>query len=267
VNCSRVAELKTDGTDITEADKASHKYLTEKLKELFGEDVQILSEEGTPEDHQALQFDEDRLTFVIDPLDGTSNFKNGSNHFAVLLGVLRGRKPVYGVISLPAFDAVISGGPDISFYWERKNKQVHLSRPYTSTDKVMVPSRFLGAEQDFADFYKELSEFQEITGLQKMVGSAHILSRLTPVLDAGSRRFYMASKPNQRPGDWDIAAFDAILQSRGGIITNRFGDPIKYGMLNKGFKHQSIVSWPTAESAQAHRHEVIYTRIKAPNSR
>jgi myo-inositol-1(or 4)-monophosphatase len=80
---------------VTEADRASDAYLREEITRRYP-DHGIVSEEAEP--------DADRTTdvvWVIDPLDGTSNFLNGIPIFCVLIAVLERGKPVAAAIFLP----------------------------------------------------------------------------------------------------------------------------------------------------------------------
>src|SRR5260370_28558865 len=52
-----------------------------------------------------------RYTWVIDPVDGTSNFAAGLPHYGVMIGLLDGATPIAGGIALPAFGEICNGAP------------------------------------------------------------------------------------------------------------------------------------------------------------
>ena len=81
---------------VTDADKASDDYLRGEIARRFPEHA-ILSEESEDgADHAAA------VTWVIDPLDGTTNFLNGLPTFGVLIGVLEQGRPVASATFLPS---------------------------------------------------------------------------------------------------------------------------------------------------------------------
>jgi myo-inositol-1(or 4)-monophosphatase len=80
---------------VTDADHASDAYLHAEIAKRFPNHG-IVSEETDPADESATD-----IVWVIDPLDGTSNFLNGLPLFGVLIAVLEQGKPVVGAIFIP----------------------------------------------------------------------------------------------------------------------------------------------------------------------
>lgn len=81
-------EYKGDVDVVTEADRASEKLITERLRAAFP-DHGVFGEEGT---RSAL---DSEYRWYVDPLDGTTNFAHGFPAFCVLLGCEH-RKPGHG---------------------------------------------------------------------------------------------------------------------------------------------------------------------------
>ena len=80
---------------VTDADHAVDSYLRNEIARRFPTHG-IVTEETDPEDESATD-----IVWVIDPLDGTSNFLNGLPMFCVLIGVLEHGRPVVGAIFMP----------------------------------------------------------------------------------------------------------------------------------------------------------------------
>jgi len=102
---------KEDESPITEADRVSNKIIVEELKALK-EKYPILSEEES-----MIPFEERsrfRRLWIVDPLDGTKEFINKTNEFAVHIGLSDFGKAVLGVVHIPAenttYYAVRRGG-------------------------------------------------------------------------------------------------------------------------------------------------------------
>lgn len=86
-----------------EGDAAGHKYLVEALGRGRPEDG-LLSEEGS-DDRTRLA--DDRV-WIVDPLDGSSDFGRGAGDWAVHVALTEGGAPIAGAVSLPAMGAVFS---------------------------------------------------------------------------------------------------------------------------------------------------------------
>jgi myo-inositol-1(or 4)-monophosphatase len=84
-------EVKGKNDFVTYVDKASEKLLIEGLRKLIPE-AGFIAEENT------LSNKGERYLWVIDPLDGTTNFIHGLPIYSISIGLLRDRIPVLGVV-------------------------------------------------------------------------------------------------------------------------------------------------------------------------
>jgi myo-inositol-1(or 4)-monophosphatase len=88
------SDLKADGTLITACDRWSDETIVEGLKSLYpGEG--ILSEEGDRHLPSSPAF------WVVDPLDGTTNFAAGIPYWSISLARFEGGKPVLAILDVP----------------------------------------------------------------------------------------------------------------------------------------------------------------------
>ncbi len=94
-------ETKKDQTLVTEADLAADGLITKTIQHQFTED-DIISEEGQT---QSLG---QEYTWVIDPLDGTTNFSQRLHYWGVSIALLREGFPVYGILHFPAVSETFS---------------------------------------------------------------------------------------------------------------------------------------------------------------
>jgi 3'(2'), 5'-bisphosphate nucleotidase len=84
-------EKKDDDSPITQADIESNKILKEVLGEIG---IAILSEEDV-DDKKRLS--EEKI-WIIDPLDGTTDFVNKTGEFTIMVGLVENHKSVLGLI-------------------------------------------------------------------------------------------------------------------------------------------------------------------------
>ena len=89
-----VSDLKADGTLITACDRWSDETIVEGLQSLYpGEG--ILSEEGDRHLPSSSAF------WVVDPLDGTTNFAAGIPYWSISLARFEGGRPVLAILDVP----------------------------------------------------------------------------------------------------------------------------------------------------------------------
>ena len=95
---------------LTEADGAVETLISERIGALFPEDGFQGEEDGRTR--------EGSLRWVVDPIDGTSNFARGRNRWCVSLGLLEHDRPVAGIVAAPAlgetYAALLGGGATLN---------------------------------------------------------------------------------------------------------------------------------------------------------
>lgn len=99
---SIVVEYKTSAADlVTEKDKEIEQFFVEKISKTFPEHY-ILGEEGMAQKQEFVP--EAETLWIIDPIDGTTNFVHQKRDFAISVGVFVEGKPVIGIIYDPIQD-------------------------------------------------------------------------------------------------------------------------------------------------------------------
>jgi myo-inositol-1(or 4)-monophosphatase len=99
-SAERDATEKTNAKDfVTVADIKSQDILREELSRAFPGEA-ILSEEDSEEAREAM-YAADFTGFILDPIDGTYNFKRDMRESAISIGYIKSGEPIYGVIYDP----------------------------------------------------------------------------------------------------------------------------------------------------------------------
>lgn len=96
------ARTKADGSLVTKADLDMSQRIQEILQEKYPA-VEFLSEEMSHEEHLAL-IKTSKPLWILDPLDGTTNFANGIPFFAVSLALIENAEVKFGIIYDPIRD-------------------------------------------------------------------------------------------------------------------------------------------------------------------
>lgn len=106
-------QRKADGSLLTEADLATQAALTFRLPEIVP--APVLGEEMPfAEQRQCWAKYSPQTLWIVDPIDGTTNFANGLPHFALSVALINEGRPVMAVIYNPVsqelFSATLGGG-------------------------------------------------------------------------------------------------------------------------------------------------------------
>jgi myo-inositol-1(or 4)-monophosphatase len=206
------AEYKGDVDLVTEADRASEKLITERLRSAFPTHG-VYGEEGT---RSAL---DSEYRWYVDPLDGTTNFAHGFPIFCVVLGCER-RAPslraeedgemVAGVIYDPLRDEMFAaergGGARLN------GRPIHVSRTKTLEESLIAtgfPSHKRHRNPNI-HFYQEFTLRSH--GVRR-AGSAAI-----DLAYVASSRLEAFWEFNLNP--WDTSAGYLLVEEAGGKITH-----------------------------------------------
>ena len=100
---------KSDASPVTEADHASHRLICQALQSLTP-NIPILSEESTLE--QLIGRRDWPVCWMIDPLDGTKEFLEGTGEFTVNIALIVDAEAVLGLIAAPNRGHLDLGVPD-----------------------------------------------------------------------------------------------------------------------------------------------------------
>ena len=193
---------------VTEFDKRSEEVIISSIQQEFP-DHAILSEESGR--NQTIS----EYQWVIDPLDGTTNFAHGIPIFSVSIGLLKNNSPVVGVVYDPfcneMFSAELGHGATLN------NQPIRVS-PRTDLGQAVISTGFpydlrTNPRNNLAQFV----QFQLRTQAVRHLGSASLDCAWTAMgrLD-GYWEFGL--KP------WDVGAGALIVREAGGRVTSVDGD-------------------------------------------
>jgi len=213
VDPSRIVwEEKSPVDFVTEVDRAAEESIMKVVAERHPDAV-VVAEELSADAVVTAE-----LTFVADPLDGTTNFLHGCPHYAVSIAAVVGGDPVAGVVlNVPTgelFTATSGGGA-------RRGGQP------ISVSKTTVPSRSLLATgfpfKDHTQITPYLLGFESVvraTSGVRRAGAAAL-----DLADVACGRFDAFWELYLAP--WDMAAGALLIREAGGIITDLQGAPAK----------------------------------------
>jgi myo-inositol-1(or 4)-monophosphatase len=201
------AREKAPADLVTEADLASQEEIRRILLSTFP-DHAFLGEEGNPAGPADAEY-----RWLVDPLDGTTNYVHQIPHYCVSIALEHKGKLVCGAVFDPVshecFTAEAGRGANLN------GRRIAASQTASIGDAVVVvsfPPRVKPKSRELAEFERVIAACQAI----RRTGSAAL--NLCYVA-AGRFDAYWGGHTQA----WDVAAGALILQEAGGIITNPDG--------------------------------------------
>ncbi len=228
--------LKNDNIEdpVTKADLKVNEVIIQRINEKYkGVDWEILSEENVKIDPQNTNTNVDWI-WVLDPLDGTKDFIQGTGNYAMHLALNYKQKPYIGIVLIPENDELwFSYGEKI---WGEKrdgsNIKANLSRNKNLQDMVLVTSK--NHRNEILKKLIQKIHFKKVN----IMGS--IGCKIASIVRGESDIYICLSLPGKSsPKDWDFAAPEAILKAAGGAITTLDCQPLTYGKSN--FEQDGII--------------------------
>ncbi len=216
-------ETKIDNTPVTNADIEVNNILINKIKEITPK-IPIVSEESS-ENKESKNL---KTFWLIDPIDGTSDYINGRDEFTINAGLIIEKKAELGIINAPAKKRLFYSYSLGSCFELNKNEKIALNCKKLSKDNEVNAVSY---SNELKPEIIELHKKYKVTSFKKMKSSLKFC-----VIAAGKFDLYVAEP---RASEWDIAAGHAILKNAGGKVSDFDGNEILYGKDN--FKNPALI--------------------------
>jgi myo-inositol-1(or 4)-monophosphatase len=204
------------GGDMTRRiDQAVEEMVSEKAREVGN--IEILTEESG-----VLRFGEPKFRWVVDPLDGSTNFSRGIPFFgiSILVQHLPSKEAIVGVIYDPMRDRLYRAEPGEGAYINEQRLKTNSDR--TLEERVFYLDLHFGRDKErFDDFIGRYQNLGSIFNTYRSLGSAALAMALTA---SGHLDGFLDLSGNSR--FLDIAAGSLIVEEAGGCVTNLAGQPI-----------------------------------------
>jgi myo-inositol-1(or 4)-monophosphatase len=206
--------LKGPGNFVSAADHRAEKILREELAKArpgYG----FLGEEGGR--HEGT---DNTHTWVVDPLDGTTNFLHGIPQFCVSIALEREGTVIAGVIYNPVADELFTGERGKGAFLNDQRLRVAARRQLSNAVFACgLPHQGRG---DLALFRKEFEVVQDkVAGLRRFGSAALDLAWVA----AGRVDGYWESNPSP----WDMAAGILLVREAGGFVSDLSGGDAMFG--------------------------------------
>ena len=201
--------LKGPGNFVTASDIKVEKILIEELQKARPT-YSILSEEVGQINN------DESFKWIIDPIDGTSNFLHGIPHFAISIGLEHDKEIICGIIYDPIKDEIFTAEKGNGAYLN--NKRMRVSSRSKLKDCIIFTG---GPKRESKDRELALEEYKKFSS-----------KIFIPIRKLGSASLDMAYVAAGRCDGfwqrnlnyWDIAAGIILVKEAGGLVTDLKGN-------------------------------------------
>ena len=208
---------------VSAADLAVNQWLLDGLQAAFPTaGWTLLSEETAKEqltDGEPLAAD---WLWILDPLDGTKDFLQGTGEYAVHLALVHQQRPVVGVVLLPEAEELWFGVVGDGTWCEDRQGE---RSPVRFSDRTAVSDLILVASRSHRDDRLVKLIDSLALGGSKAVGSVGY--KVATIL-RGETDLYVSLSGKSAPKGWDMAAPEAVLLAAGGAFTHADGQLLTY---------------------------------------
>lgn len=233
-NNYRVQEKKNRHDVLTVADTKSQKVVEKTLRDEMIKagyakaDIGFVGEENL--------FKPSEYTFVIDPIDGTSNFVHGIDYFCVSIAVLKNKKPLAGCIYQVTTDTVYVAevGKGARKIKGRTSTPLHID--HTPLSDGIFATCFSYHSGESRNRVKLVEAMRTKVHNMRVFGSAaldlcYLADNQIDLIAAGA---YV----------WDYAAAYIIARESGAIMTDWQGNPFEINISTHKRRHQVVACHP-----------------------
>jgi len=203
---------------VTKTDKLIEKTIIERVNAKYP-NHRIIGEESTSDGAPVVLTDE--ITWVIDPVDGTTNFVCGFPYTAVCIGIMHHKQPIIGIVNNPIMNEL---------YYARVNQGAtcngkSIESKTTSQLKTAVINTEFGSSRETGRIQTVVDNMKAVVlaparGIRGLGSAACNICAVA----AGQTDAYFETGMHI----WDIAAAGLILREAGGVITSTDGTELNF---------------------------------------
>mgnify|MGYP002875704346 CR=1 FL=1 len=209
----------------------------------------ILSEENVKNESSSPSDLNSKWLWVLDPLDGTKDFIQGTVNYAMHLALNFEKKPHIGLVLIPERSELwITDG--INTFCENRDGSIRKANMHNLKENLNEMT-IVTSKNHRNEILKNLiikAEFKKVN----VMGS--IGCKIASIIRGECDVYISLSLPGKStPKDWDFAAPEAILRASGGAITNLENEELSYG--NSNFSQGGIII--ASNNKQTHKNTCL----------
>ncbi len=210
---------------VTEYDSGIQRKLAIGLKKLLPE-AKFIGEEGSSD-----ELTYDGFAFVVDPIDGTTNFIKDYHFSAVSVALLKGKDVVAGVVYNPYLDELFYAIKGEGAFCN--NKKIKVSDQPMSNALVLFGSSPYDKTLAEKTFNLVFEYFNKALDIRRSGSAALDLCSVA----AGRAELYFELQVSP----WDFAAGKLIVEEAGGVVTTLDGEELSFDKKNSIIAKNGVI--------------------------
>ena len=217
--------LKNDNEPLTEADIKSNDII---LKTISSSGHPILSEESV-DDKKRLDF---KKIWIVDPLDGTSDFIKKTGEFTIMISLVEDHIPILGIIYWPTESTLYLAQKGQGAFKSVNNTWSEIS---VSNVSEIEKCRAVGSRYHISEAEQNLIKrlnLSQFTSKGSSLKAADISS--------GNAELYFTT--TNKIKQWDTCASYCLITEAGGKMTDMHGNDLKYNTEKLNHENGLLVS-------------------------
>ena len=220
---SNIINSKNLNDPVTLADLKVNEIIIKRINERYKNvSWAILSEENVKLKSDSCNINSEWL-WVLDPLDGTKDFIQGTGNYAMHLALNYNQNPIIGVVLIPEKNELWISNGDILWGERRDGSRIKTNR---SKNKSLIEMNIVTSKNHRN---KILNTLIEKIHFRNVIIMGSIGCKIASIIKGESDIYISLSLPGQSaPKDWDFAAPAAILKAAGGEVTNIDNQQLSY---------------------------------------
>lgn len=204
-----IAQSKSENDFVTNIDRQAEQIIIDTIKHSYPDHAILAEESGHQGDGDVL--------WVIDPIDGTSNFMQGVPHFAISIAVKQKGKTVAAVIFDPIKDELFSAANGAGA--QLNNTRIRVGEKRKLDNAILAtgfPFRSQTRLQQYLNYFEVL--FPLCSDMRRAGSAALDLAYVAAGRYDGFWEFDLS--------EWDTAAGILIVKEAGGLVGDIKGNPL-----------------------------------------
>ncbi len=198
---------------VTDADRAADALIAAGLRDAFPDDG-LLTEESEDDPSRLAK----NRVWIVDPLDGTTEFIAETDDFAVQIALAVDGQPVLGVVFQPVNGQLLHAVRSRGTFRVHNGRATRLRVSSVADPACMC---LVASRSHYTPFIEAARRVLGIKSVRR-VGSVGLKVALVA---SGACDLYLATTVAK---EWDLCAPHALILEAGGVLTNLCGEPVIY---------------------------------------
>ena len=222
-------EYKGHKDPVTAADREINTFIVHRLREAFPEDA-VLAEESADEPEKRM---DNRRLWCVDPLDGTQEFTEHIDQWAIMIGLAVAGMATAGVVYCPPRDLLMVGVvSEGAWAWQEGEwRRLHVSDVRDPRQATIAVSRSHRSDK--------VDAIMRAPGITREIRHGSVGMKVS-LLATQQADLYVHPTPGTK--EWDLCAPEAILRAAGGDMTDMYGRPLRYNKPDPRNPHGLVAS-------------------------